>query len=331
MWLAMLVACSPWQTEGDVFFVRNDGADMPVWVRGDVDSGTILVWMAGGPGDPVAIVHGPATERLEQDMAVAFWEQRGAGSAQGNAAPGTFTLDQYADDLDAVVDVLQEQYAPERIVLQGHSWGGMLGTAYLVDPDREAKIAGWIDMGGNHDATLVFPMKLAWLEAYAQARISEGTDVEHWTEVREWCASNPPLTVDNFAQWDDYVSDTNADFHDPDSGVAISFDLLFRSGESLPAYVFVNDAYSEGSVYPDDSVFADMSFTEAMGGITLPVALVWGREDGIVPIAAGHAASDALGSADVRMVVIEESAHLPVLEQPDEYAQGVLEFVADLP
>jgi hypothetical protein len=75
----LLLGCSAMQTEGDWFVVRNDGADMPVTVRGDLGADTFVVWLAGGPGDPVGRRprrrDGPARGRAR----MVYWDQRGAG------------------------------------------------------------------------------------------------------------------------------------------------------------------------------------------------------------------------------------------------------------
>jgi proline iminopeptidase len=324
----LLIGCSAMQTEGDYFVLRNDGADLPVTVRGDMGADTFVVWLAGGPGDPVAVDRGEATDELEEDLGMVYWDQRGAGSAGGNATPDSFTIDQYVDDTQAVVDVIEDLYAPEHLFLLGHSWGGTLGTAYLLDEDRAERISGWIDVDGNHDNPLIFPMKIAWLEGYAEGQIAKGIDVDHWTEIRDWTASNPPLTVANWERWCVEVEDTDATFHNPDVGFDIDFDLLFRSPESPFAYLAVNDGYADDSLYKDDSSFEELAFSDEMDAITTPTLLLWGRYDGIVPIEAMDAAQKSLTNAPVETAVLEDSAHFPFLEEPEPFAQTVLDFVS---
>ena len=324
----LLLGCSAMQTEGDWFVVRNDGADLPVTVRGDRGADAFVVWLAGGPGDPVAIARGDATDRLEEELGMVYWDQRGAGSAGGNATPDSFTIEQYVDDTDAVVRVIDELYAPEHLFLLGHSWGGTLGTAYLLDAERQARISGWIDVDGNHDNPLIFPMKIAWLGAYADGQIAKGVDVAHWTEIRDWCASEPALTVENWHEWNELVEETNAIFHDPNVGFDVSFDLLFRSPESPLAYLAVNDGYADASLHTDASSFETLSFSDEMDAITVPTALVWGRYDGIVPMDAMDAARTSLTNADVTSIVLEDSAHFPFLEEPQAFAEAVLDFVS---
>ncbi len=58
----------------------------------------------------------------------------------------------------------------------------------------------------------------------------------------------------------------------------------------------------------------------------LPTALVWGSEDRIVPLSAGHAYRDALGGS--RLEVIDGAGHRPELEATDGFVGLVREFLS---
>jgi 3-oxoadipate enol-lactonase len=54
---------------------------------------------------------------------------------------------------------------------------------------------------------------------------------------------------------------------------------------------------------------------------------VWGRHDGLVPLAVGERFNkDIAGS---KMIVIEESAHVPNVEKPAEFNAAVLKFLTE--
>jgi proline iminopeptidase len=327
----VLAACSAEQTEGDFMYLRNAGADLPILVRGNVDSGVLIVWLSPGPGDPVSVMRGEATDALEREYGVVYWDQRGCGSAQGNPSPESFTMEQFVEDTGKVIALVRERYHAQHIFLLGHSWGGTLGVAYLLDPKREARISGFIDLAGNHDVPLVYPMKLAWLQRYAQKRIDAGSDVAHWTKVRDFCAAQPPLTRENLARWEEYVDATDAAFHDPAHGFDVGFERLFRSPDSPLAYLLVNRDYVDDSLYKDDAVLFAMSYSERMAEITLPALLLWGELDGIVPLDAAHAAYDSLGTpeSEKRLVTFAHSAHFPFLEEPRAFVSAVREFIEE--
>lgn len=323
------MGCSPYQTDGEFMFLRNDGADMPIWVRGNLGSDVFVVWLSSGPGDPIEVMRGPGTDGLEEHYGMVYWDQRGCGSAQGNPRPETFTMDQFVEDTDGVIEIIRHRYDPEHIFLIGHSWGGTLGTAYLLDPKRQAKISGFIDLAGNHDFSRVFPMKIDWLEAYAEDEIAAGRRVTHWTKVVDWTRTEPPITVHNFHKWGDLVEDTNADWVDPDNEFSPGFDVIFESGSSAFAYLFVNKEFVIDSLYHSDEAIQSFSYSEQMHAITLPVAMLWGRQDGIVPLPAAEAALAAIGTApaDQRLVLFEDSGHFSFVEEPDAFVDAVTDFV----
>ena len=324
------LACSEQQTEGDFMYLRIAGADLPIWVRGNVDSGTFIVWLSPGPGDPFEVMRGAGTDALEDEYAVVYWDQRGCGSAQGNPAPSTFTMPQFVADTDAVIELVRQRYHARDIVLVGHSWGGTVATAYLLDEHRQRKISGFIDLGGNHDFARVFPMKLDWLDDWAADRIAAGKHVSHWRDIREWIASDPPLTRDNFDRWAGEIEGTHAAWFDGGDDFDIDFDLLFRSPQSPLAYLMINRDYVVDSLYHDDEAMRSLSYGDRMGAITIPILALWGEGDGIVPLPAAEDALASVGTpADEKsLVVIPEAGHFTFLEQPDAFAQAVLAFVA---
>jgi pimeloyl-ACP methyl ester carboxylesterase len=59
--------------------------------------------------------------------------------------------------------------------------------------------------------------------------------------------------------------------------------------------------------------------------VTAPTLVLWGREDGIVPLICGEQYRRLLPNATLR--VLERCGHLPLIEKPDEFAGLVLDFL----
>jgi 4,5:9,10-diseco-3-hydroxy-5,9,17-trioxoandrosta-1(10),2-diene-4-oate hydrolase len=73
--------------------------------------------------------------------------------------------------------------------------------------------------------------------------------------------------------------------------------------------------------------FASPQFVDArLGSIRAPTLVVWGREDEMIPLAAGEKLRD--GIAGARLVVFDHCGHLPHVEKPAEFTRAVLEFLA---
>ena len=181
--------------QGDHFFIKNAGAEMPVYVKGNIKSGIFILFLHGGPGGNASLPSFmPVSQELENDYAFAYWDQRGSGLSMGNPDQSTFTLEQFVDDLDLVVETIKHKYHNPRIVFYGISWGGALGSAYLRTKNYQDKIDGFICMDSGHNLVEGLPKSVAFVKDYAQKQIDNNVDVDYWTKARDWCATAPDMT-----------------------------------------------------------------------------------------------------------------------------------------
>ena len=63
-----------------------------------------------------------------------------------------------------------------------------------------------------------------------------------------------------------------------------------------------------------------------LGRVTAPTLVLWGREDGLVPLVYGERYRARIPGA--RLEVLERCGHLPAIERPAEFAEAVLGFLA---
>ena len=63
--------------------------------------------------------------------------------------------------------------------------------------------------------------------------------------------------------------------------------------------------------------------------ISQPTLAIWGRDDHVVPLSAGQQIAAAVPGA--RLVVLDDSGHWPQFEQPDDFNDAVLSFLAEGP
>jgi pimeloyl-ACP methyl ester carboxylesterase len=111
-------------------FVRLDGLDQWVTIRGDDRRNPVLLVIAGGPGNslvPLAALFRP----WEKYFTIVQWDQRGAGrtlEANGTAGQGAMTLDQFTRDGVKLSEFLRAHLGKKKIVLLGASFGTVLGV-----------------------------------------------------------------------------------------------------------------------------------------------------------------------------------------------------------
>ncbi len=95
----------------------------------------------GNPNDPMIVVlhGGPGGDyrgllncsRFSEDgFFVVFYDQRGSGLSKRHNRESYTSIQVFIDDLDAVIKYYRQR-VDQKVILMGHSWGGMLATAYI--------------------------------------------------------------------------------------------------------------------------------------------------------------------------------------------------------
>ena len=69
------------------------------------------------------------------------------------------------------------------------------------------------------------------------------------------------------------------------------------------------------------------SFREHLAGIEVPVLIVWGRNDMLVPVGDAREYAELIGD-NARAVIFEDTGHLPMLERPSRFHDLLGEFIA---
>src|SRR4051794_1632533 len=122
------------------------GAREYLLVRGRSIKAEAVLFLHGGPGGSETPLMRLYQAPLEDELVMAYWDQRGAGRSYAAGIPiETMIIAQFLRDMDQVVDHLRRRLGKERIWLLGHSWGSALGMLYLQA--NPGKIAGYIGTG----------------------------------------------------------------------------------------------------------------------------------------------------------------------------------------
>lgn len=318
------LACekSEFLSEGQYYFLRHKGAAMPVWVKGNLESGVFLITVHGGPGSSgheFAVTR--SFQELEKDYAVVYWDQRFSGLSQGDPKNSSLSIDQFVEDVDVVVDFVQQHFNNPKLFMLGHSWGGGLSAAWVGRNNNQQKIQGWIDVDGSVFDSLEVQAVKNWTLERVPAKIAEGKDLKFWQYVIDWYKANPNPVYSNkepyiFAAALDtsYNAVALADSNQIDYGK-----LLLRSPYSL--------AYFTNRV---DARFADgLDFRPELRKITIPALVLWGKDDPTLPVELADFALNTLGTAADRKqkVEFENCGHSPHYEQPTKFVAVMRAFL----
>ena len=179
---------------GDWFYLENAGAVMPVWVRGNTSSDVFVIFLHGGPGgSSLDLAISSAYKNLHKEYAFVYFDQRGSGASQGNAKPESLTVDQFVEDLQKLVHLIRYKYNNPALFLMGHSWGGSLGTAYLLETRSQQYISGWIEINGGHNLVDGIKHSWEWVKTRADEKINDDIDVSYWQNEINWYNNTAPI------------------------------------------------------------------------------------------------------------------------------------------
>ena len=101
----------------ETIYVQVDKVKMPVYIRGNVKSKTLILIVHGGPGGSGwEYKSGEYAVLLEAKYGMAYWDQRGQGMAQGKFGDDDLTIDIMTNDLKAVILSLKHKYGVPCII-----------------------------------------------------------------------------------------------------------------------------------------------------------------------------------------------------------------------
>ena len=307
----------------DIVWVTNNGADMPVRIKGNTASHIVILIVHGGPGDGSYSYVDYKTARLRERYAVAFWDQRNAGSAAGNNNLDKLNLPQMIDDLGAVVKVLKLRYEGADIYLYAHSFGGLLAAGYLVKDSNQYQLKGWIDIDGAHSYPLCDTVSRKMLIDTARSEIVKGNYVSQWQNIWNYCNDHDPLS--SYA----ISSQTETYAHMAEEYMGIKRDNSVFSLAEDPSDQLTNyyNLYytSAGSNFLESLESAD--YSDQLHKIKIPSLLLWGQYDFVVPPNVGQAAVANLGSSYKKLVLFSHSGHHPMETETDPVEDEIINFV----
>jgi pimeloyl-ACP methyl ester carboxylesterase len=262
--------------------------------------GPVLVCHPGGPGFSAQYFGDLAG--LWERFTLVLLNPRGTGGSSRPADPKAYLIDDYVSDLEE----LRVHLGLEKMLLLGHSHGGMVAQAYAArHPDRVEKL----------------------VLASTLARFAE-EQKEAMNELMER-RSGQPWYADAMAA---LQAEQEGNFS-TDEEMA---DLVFRE---LPLYFAHFGAAEAGYLDTlkgeklngdalrlfNNEIFETFDLRGELGKITAPTLVITGDDDFICgPVCADEIAAGIKGS---RKVIVGDSGHMIFIEQPEAFESEVADFL----
>jgi pimeloyl-ACP methyl ester carboxylesterase len=108
--------------------INLGGVDQWVLIKSKNQENPIIIFLHGGPGFPIMPFHQYFQRPLEERFTVVQWDQRGAGKSFSSIIPSdTMTLEQILSDAVELIHILIKRFNQEKVYIVGHSWGSIVG------------------------------------------------------------------------------------------------------------------------------------------------------------------------------------------------------------
>jgi proline iminopeptidase len=272
--------------------------DVPLyWAAWGPEGASRLVVLHGGPGAHHDYLL-PQMLRLAERHDALFYDQRGGGrSKYDNLAPVTWRTQ--VDDLARVVDEL----APGPLHVVGYSWGGLLALLYSLHAA---------------DARGRAPTSLTLIDPAPISRDYRATFEAEFLR-RQQGAAVQTLRAE--------LAASGLRERDPDAYRQRAFELSVAGYFADPTQAHDLTPFRvTGRV--QQSIWASLGDYDIRGPLStldIPTLVVHGRQDPI-PLQSSEDAARALGTT---CVVIENSGHVPYVEQPARLFPLLLAFLGE--
>jgi proline iminopeptidase len=319
-------SCADWRAGDEHYFVQHKGAAMPVWVTGNWQSNRIIVHVHGGPGTTNGIYFPRSSyQRLADRYGIAYYEQRASGASQGNRR-ALLNRAQFVEDLDTVLRTLEHRYPRAQFVLMGHSWGGFLTAAYLLDAARQSRVRAWIVQDGAINASC-----RGWQLGVDEvlARNIEGAAAFYRDVWR--CDLNTNANNQIQLHQGRYVHLWHSLFIRAAGGYDVVPDRTLNGGdiaESVFRSQFDLLAVNAHSPLPLEDYYG-VDLTPQLAQVRIPSLVLWGTRDFITHHATARPTYEAIGvpATQKELVLFDQSGHNPWAEEPERFFDAVDGFL----
>ena len=323
-----LVGCLPdgRVAEQDVF-VAVGGIEQWVTVRGTDCANPVILFIHGGPGNPMSPFADAVYGSWEDEFTLVQWDQRGAGRTWGRnpaVAEADLTIGQMAADGVELAALVAGRLGQDKVILVGGSWGSAL--AVKMARARSDLFHAYVGSGqlvsgaANLEASYRLQMGLARTAGDAEtAAALEAMGRPPWTNPRNFGALRR-LTRRYEAR---ATTPAPADWWVPAPAYATAeAEAAYEGGEEHSYIQFVGFR-GDGMLSRLDLLRDDLEFA-------IPVFLIQGEADLVTAPEVAQAWFDAIRAPRKRFVVLPATGHDPNLAMIDAQRAVLREEVVPL-
>lgn len=299
-------------------FVPLGGIEQWVTITGRRCDNPIVLFLHGGPGNPLSPYAAALFTGWEDDYTLVQWDQRGAGRTFARNPPGdaTLTVQRMADDGVSLTEYLTRRLGQPTVTLVAGSWGSILAVHMVrARPDLFHAYVGFAQIVGsrqNQSATYTRLLSLARAADDVESlKTLETIGPPPWTNPR-----HPGMVRRITRRYEAKVTDAPPSHwwvRAPDADT----EALRAADEQGEEYSYLQFVGLQG-----DGMFADVDLPLLGTRFDVPMYIVQGTEDLVTEPDVTRMYVDRIVAPDKALVMVPRTGHDP--------NEQMLEAVRDL-
>ena len=303
--------------------VTLGGIQQSILVRGKEEDNPILLFLHGGPGTAQIGFMPKYQDLLEEEFLVVNWDQRGSGLSYVEGIPKeTMNINQFVEDAVELIEYLKETYHKEKIYLMGHSWGSMLGM--LLIHQYPNLFHGYIGVG--QVANMLKGEQYLYDYLHKQAKETKQEEIlEDLQTMGRPPYKDPFTSIPISRKWVNHFR-----------GITWELDLnqvISLGMENSPYYKKEDiSKWMKGSGFSVEHMLQEMlevDLEKDIKKVDLPIYFFLGRHDYTTPSEIARAYLDQISAPEKGIVWFEDSAHMPMMEEPIKFQKMVKKLFMD--
>ncbi len=298
-----------------------------IFIRGKDKNNPVLIFLHGGPGEPALGMQSSRNldTELIKHFTVVHWDQLGAGKSYNGAIPiNAMTFNRWIEDCNDLIDSLRSRFNTPKVFLVGHSGGTIVGMK--IAHKFPEKIHAYV--GVSQIVNYYEQQKISYNFIVEEAKKSGNTEIQN-----EIHAIGPPPYHIHTKELEkaEYIVKYGG-FIRNDVMKEIGFILL--SYLTSPEYLLlegIKTISGKGLNFTRNSRYEEIkkiNFTEEVKSLKTPVYFFQGKHDMITPTVQIEEFFNNLNAEKgKRLIIFENSAHLPILEENEKYNDLLIRLV----
>jgi proline iminopeptidase len=306
--------------------VAQNPADLSQQQSGYVDAnGVLIYYVEFGKGEPLVVLHGgPGADHtyflpwllpLARTHRLVFIDERGSGQSQRLQDVSRYTIENMADDVEAVRVAL----GLGKIDLLGHSCGGVLAEAYALKYQQNLRhLILNSTFASTSEMNAVLAREKAAMPPEKLARLNQLEAAGLYGKGALWEHGRYPAEYETLAWGDGYFPflygarpDAN---YDPATGNAPTNWELYRQ------------MWGSDGEFIIDGNLKSVEWVDRLHTIHVPTLIVVGDHDECDPSLSREMHDKIAGS---KLAIMPNSGHMNFIDQPDLWQKAVGGFLSE--